>query len=471
MKKGLFTKMMVTYSLIISGGFIITAVILSFWFQGYYNAQKKNQLLSQAFYIQDVAIEYLQNKGDMQTARDRLKMLGDNSQSTIFLLDSRGAVSIVSDDKYKKLEGTQIVVKDLDELRKGSGHIIDTTDGYKDIFKESEHVFIIPFFIKDSLAGSIMMGTPVRHMQETLDNVYSIIWFSAIIAIAGSFFILYYFSQKIIIKPLMEINNAASKIARGEVGKRVEISSTDEIGELAKSFNSMADSLEEVDRNRQRFISNVSHELRSPITSIRGFIGGILDGVIPKEKEKYYLTITNDEIQRLTRLVNDLLDLTAIESGQLSLFINVVDINDIIRLCITKFGIQIDTKRILVDVLLEGNSLYVLGDKDRVIQVVTNLIDNAIKYVAEGGKIKITTKARSGKAFISIFNDGPVISEEDLKHIWDRFYKADKSRTAKASTGLGLPIVRSILSQHGEDIWVDNKNGEGVTFTFTLKRP
>jgi len=470
MKKGLFTKMMVTYSLIISIGFIITATILSFWFQGYYNEQKRNQLLGQGQYIQDVALEYLNQKVSTDIVQERLKRLGGYSKSDILLITNYGLVEAASDEKYKHLEGTQIVIKDLGELRRGKEHVIDSKDGYKDIFKESSHIFIIPMYNEGVFEGAIMMSTPLKYMKEPLDKVYNIIWFSAFIAITGSFFILYYFSQKIIIKPLQEINNAVSKISQGEVGKRVKVHSTDEIGELGKAFNSMADSLEQVDRNRQRFIANVSHELRSPITSIKGFIGGILDGVIPKEKENYYLGITNDEIQRLTRLVNDLLDLTAIESGQLSLYVNVIDINEVIRLCVTKFGIQVDAKRVNVDVLFEGNSLYVLADRDRIIQVITNLIDNAIKYVSDGGKIKITTKTKGTKAYVSVFNDGPEIVEEDLKHIWDRFYKADKSRTSKSSTGLGLPIVRSILSQHGEDIWVENKKGDGVNFIFTLKR-
>ncbi|MBC8062466.1 MAG: HAMP domain-containing histidine kinase [Clostridiaceae bacterium] len=469
MKKGLFTKMILAYSIIISIGFIITATILSFWFQGYYNDQKKNELISQGQYIQDVALEYLNQKVPMDIVEARLKKLGGYSKSDILLITNYGLVEAVSDDKYKKFEGNQIVTTDLVELRKGEKHIIESKE-YKDIFKESSHIFIIPMYKEEYFEGAIMMSTPLKYMKEPLDKVYSIIWLSAFIAITGSFFILYYFSQKIIIKPLLEINNAVGKISQGEVGKRIVIHSTDEIGELAKAFNSMADSLEQVDRNRQRFISNVSHELRSPITSIRGFIGGILDGVIPKEKENYYLSITNDEIQRLTRLVNDLLDLTAIESGQLSLYQNVIDINEVIRLCITKFGIQVDSKRVNVDVLFEGNSLQVFADRDRIIQVLTNLIDNAIKYVSEGGRIKITTKTKGAKAYISVFNDGPTISAEDLKHIWDRFYKADKSRTSKSSTGLGLPIVRSILSQHGEDIWVENKEGDGVNFIFTLKR-
>jgi Signal transduction histidine kinase len=232
----------------------------------------------------------------------------------------------------------------------------------------------------------------------------------------------------------------------------------------------MADSLEAVDKNRRQFISNVSHEIRSPITSIKGFIGGILDGVIPRDKQRYYLSLTYSEIQRLTRLVNGLLDLSSIEAGQFKLKIEKLDINETIRLCIIKFESKINNKKLKVDVYMEDDKLFVLSDKDRTIQIITNIIDNAIKYVNEGGNIKVSTKSRSNKAIISIFNDGPSISEEDLKHIWDRFYKGDKSRTVKVSTGLGLSIVRSILTQLGEDIWVKNKENGGVEFTFTLKR-
>jgi signal transduction histidine kinase len=232
----------------------------------------------------------------------------------------------------------------------------------------------------------------------------------------------------------------------------------------------MADSLEEVEKNRRDFISNVSHEIRSPITSIKGFIGGILDGVIPKEKENYYLSVAYEEIQRLTRLVNDLLDLSAIEAGQFKLRIEEIDINEIIRICVIKFETKIKEKKLKVDVLMNEDRLYVAADRDRLTQVVTNLIDNAIKYGAEEGNVKISTRSKGDKALISVFNNGPSIHEEDLKHIWNRFYKADKSRTSKMSTGLGLSIVRSILTQLGEDIWVENKENQGVTFTFTLKK-
>ena len=238
---------------------------------------------------------------------------------------------------------------------------------------------------------------------------------------------------------------------------------------LAQSFNFMADSIEKNEKNRREFISNVSHEIRSPITSIKGFIGGILDGVIPEEKEKYYLSIAYEEIQRLTRLVNDLLDMSAIEAGEFSLRIMEVDINEIIRLTVIKYETKIKEKRASVDVCFDEDNLFVAGDKDRLVQVITNLLDNAIKYVNEGGKIKISSKVKGKKAFISVFNDGPKIAEEDLLHIWDRFYKADKARTAKDSTGLGLSIVRNIITQLQEDIWVENKDN-GVYFTFTLMK-
>jgi signal transduction histidine kinase len=232
----------------------------------------------------------------------------------------------------------------------------------------------------------------------------------------------------------------------------------------------MADSIAKVENNRREFISNVSHEIRSPITSIKGFIGAIIDGVIPKEKENYYLTLAYEETQRLTRLVNDLLDLSTIESGQYTLNIVKFDINEIIRRTVIKFETKVNEKNLLVDVCFSKEVLYVQGDLDRMMQVITNLVDNAIKYVDDKGKITISTKIKGDKVFVSIFNDSKPLSEEDLKYMWERFYKSDKSRTSKASTGLGLPIVRSILTQHGEDIYVENTKDGEVEFTFSLKK-
>lgn len=468
MKKGLVSKLVATFIVIISVSFIMTAAFLSYWFEGYYFQQRKTQLMSESQLIGTAAVQYLDEKITSDKFNDTLVYVGKYLSADIWLADSYGYVYAVSDSGHKDLLSKQVLTDDLEQLREN--HVVERRGKYGKLITVPVHTIEIPIFHNEMFKGAIIMHSSLSEISGALKRVYEIIWISAIFAIIVSCIVIYYISRKIIINPLAQINYVADKISKGEVDRRVKINSKDEIGVLAKSFNSMADSLEKVEKNRREFISNVSHEIRSPITSIKGFIGGILDGVIPKEKENYYLSITYEEIQRLTRLVNDLLDLSSIEAGQFKLRIEEIDINEIIRLCVIKFETKIKEKKLTVDVLMQDDKLLVVGDRDRITQVVTNLTDNAIKYVNEGGNVKISTKAKGEKVVVSIFNDGPGISEEGLKHIWDRFYKEDKSRTSKVSTGLGLPIVSCILTQLGEDIWAENQQPQGVTFTFTLKR-
>ncbi|MCJ7691286.1 MAG: HAMP domain-containing histidine kinase [Clostridiaceae bacterium] len=459
-KKGLFFKMLATYTIIISLSLIFIASFLSYWFQNYFFNERKQQLLDWSSTIQQNVRDY---SGDELNVR--IMMIGEFIKSDIWIVNSYGFVYAVSNKEHVNFIGKQVFGKELEELR--LGHTFETTGTYPDIYDKPVRGYGTPITEAGAFEGSIILYNSIEQLSAPLNKVYEIIWISAIFAIIISCIVIYYFSQKIIIKPLAEINSVAKKISNGDVDKRVYLKSNDEIGELAQSFNFMADSIEKIEKNRRNFISNVSHEIRSPITSIKGFIGGILDGVIPEEKEKYYLSIAYEEIQRLTRLVNDLLDMSAIEAGKFSLRIIEVDINEIIRLTVIKNETKIKEKRAAVDVCFDEDNLFVAGDTDRLVQVITNLLDNAIKYVNPSGKINISSKTKGKKVFVSVFNEAPLIVEEDLKHIWDRFYKADKSRTAKDSTGLGLSIVRNIITQLQEDIWVENKEN-GVCFTFTL---
>ncbi|KGM96728.1 HAMP domain-containing histidine kinase [Clostridium botulinum] len=465
-KKGLFSKMVATYSLIIAMSFIILASFLSFWFEGYFLNQRKEQLLGEAQILSNAAVQYLQGNSSLDKTNDILEYVSNYAGMDILLFDRYGYVYAASNPKHKKFIGNQILTEELKSLRKGN--FVEKRD--LDSKFNKRYIYDVPVFYKGVFQGVLGFSTSMELIHAPLRKVYQIIWMSATFAIVFSSIIIYCFSQRIIIKPLEQINSAADKISKGEVHKRVQVQSGDEIGALANSFNSMAKSLEEVEENRRTFISNVSHELRSPITSIKGFIGGILDGVIPKEKENYYLSVAYEEIQRLTRLINDLLDLSSIEAGKFVLNVKEEDINEIIRLSIIKFETVIKSKKINVEVWLDEERLNVLVDRDKIIQVITNLIDNAIKYGKEEGNIEIRTKVKGQKVFISVYNDGPNISKEDGKYIWDRFYKGDKSRTLKVSTGLGLSIVRRIVTQHGGDIWFENKENKGITFTFTLKK-
>lgn len=470
MKKGLFSKMLVTYTMIIAMSFFIIATVLSFWFQGYYFEQKKKQLLSGAEIIKPYAVGYVSATIPLEMLDEMLNFNSQLFNTDILFIDSYGYIGSTSNKGSQSTQVKQFNLEKKDKETLRANNIVEKKAAYRDPSKGLMNTLEIPIITNNgTFLGAIIMNTSTSEINEPLKEVYFIIWISAVIAMITSCIIIYYFSKKTIIKPLEKINYAAGKISKGEVEKRVNIESNDEIGELARSFNSMADSIEEVEKNRREFISNVSHEIRSPITSIKGFIGGILDGVIPKEKENYYLSIAYEEIQRLTRLINDLLDLSAMEAGKFSLRIEELNINEIIRLTVIKSETRIKAKKLNVDVCFSEDKEYVAGDRDRLTQVVTNLLDNAIKYVNEGGNIKIATKAKGDKIHVSVFNDGPSIAKDEIKSIWERFYKSDKSRTSKMSTGLGLPIVRSILTQLGEDIWLDNKE-EGVTFVFTLKR-
>lgn len=470
MKKGLFSKMLVAYTMIIAVSFFIIATVLSFWFQGYYYDQKKNQLLSGAEIIKPYAVGWVGRNIPLEVLDEIIILNSKLFNTDIFFIDIYGYIDSTSNKEDKIVQDKQFNLdkKDRDKLR--SNIILEKKADYENPSKGMMNTLEIPIITSNgTYVGAIIMNTSASEIKEPLKEVYFIIWISAVFAMIISCIVIYYFSKRIIIKPLEKINYAAGKISKGEVEKRVSIESNDEIGELARSFNSMADSIEEVEKNRREFISNVSHEIRSPITSIKGFIGGILDGVIPKEKENYYLSIAYEEIQRLTRLINDLLDLSSIEAGKFSLRIEELNINEIIRLTVIKSETRIKAKKLNVDVCFLEDKLYIAGDRDRLTQVVTNLLDNAIKYVHQGGNIKIATKIKGDKVHVSVFNDGPSIPKDEIKNIWERFYKSDKSRTSKMSTGLGLPIIRSILTQLGEDIWVENKE-EGVTFVFTLKR-
>ncbi|NFR98356.1 HAMP domain-containing histidine kinase [Clostridium botulinum] len=468
MKKGLFAKLVATFTIIISVSFIIIATFLSYWFESYYFDQRKNQLFTESQFVGNAAVRYIEGSISSERINEVINYISNYLSVNIWITDKYGYVYAVSNPKHKNLVGVQVLTDELEELRRGNN--LENKGQYKSAFSTPVHTFEVPIFYKGVFSGAIIMHTSIDEIKDPLKKVYNIIWISAIFAIIISCIVIYYFSQRIIIRPLAQINYVADKISKGEVGKRVDIESDDEIGALASSFNSMAESIEQVESNRRLFISNVSHEIRSPITSIKGFIGGILDGIVPEEKQNYYLKLTYEEIQRLTRLINDLLDLSAIEEGHLKLNLEEIDLNEIIRASVIKFETKIRDKKLKVNLSLEDDKVYVVADKDRLTQVVINVLDNAIKYANEGGNVKLNTKIKGSKVIVSIFNDGPVISDEDIKHIWDRFYKADKARSSKVSTGLGLSIVRSILTQHGEDIWVNNSPEGGVTFNFTIKR-
>ena len=462
-KESINQRIIVTFISVTSIVLIFLGSIMTILFNKNYHSTKLSNLEKQMGIIENSINNYLnQQDGSYSQLKEIIKMACISTNTEAIITDRLGYVYLVNGEDYQNLMYSKIKLN--------TESLSSNIEFKKEVFKVDNAS--IKGYVKAIYEDGEIDGYMIMVMQNESERNFNmfIIWITVIIEIIISAIVIKIVTNQIIIRPIDNINNVAKRLAKGEVEKRVVVDCNNEIGELAESFNMMAECLEKSDTKRREFISNVSHELRSPITSIKGFIGGILDGVIPRDRENYYLKIVYDEVDRLARLVNDLLDMSAMESGKFNLAITEFDINQVISLCILNLEHKIQEKGLNVKATFHNNRAYVLGDRDRIIQVVTNIIENSIKYSNDDGEIKIDVYSKGEKIYVDIFNSGECIEEKELNKIWDRFYKSDKSRTNKLSTGLGLPIVRSILSQHNEDIWVKNIEGKGVSFIFTLKK-
>ncbi len=270
---------------------------------------------------------------------------------------------------------------------------------------------------------------------------------------------------------IQTVTRAANRFGRGELDVRVPVGgkNTVEVDELAAAFNTMADSLAQSERQRQEFVANVSHELKTPMTTISGFVDGMLDGTIPQGQHPQYMQLVSDEVRRLSRLVRSMLEVSRLRSQGISEEkMRRFDLTETVGQVLITFERRVSAKAIHMDVDLPDRSIWVKADPDSITQVIYNLIDNGVKFCSEGGRLTIGMETEGGKAKVTIQNTGDTVSPEELPFLFDRFHKADKSRSAdREGVGLGLYIVKTILNSHGEDISVTSRDGV-TAFTFTL---
>ena len=313
-----------------------------------------------------------------------------------------------------------------------------------------------------TLASTAKEDALIRVARKTVIN--SSIWVMLAAVIAA------YFITERIVHPLKNMTRAAKSFAKGDFSERIAVNGRDEVSELALAFNNMAESLENLESMRNSFLANVSHDLRTPMTTISGFIDGIISGAIPEEQHEHYLGVISAEVHRLSRLVNQLLDISRLESGDRKFNFTDFDVAEVSRLILLSFEQKIDEKHLDVEFFAEEDTMSVNADKDAIYQIIYNLCHNAIKFSSDGGKFAINITRASGKRVkISIYDQGQIISDEDAKHIFDRFYKTDKSRGLdKSGVGLGLYICKTIIDAHGETIKHEPHN-DGCEFWFTLK--
>lgn len=322
----------------------------------------------------------------------------------------------------------------------------------------------------DEIIGYVIVSAATSGTFESVSHSGALFLYPAIVVIVVALIAATFFSRSQV-KPLAQLAETVRCYGRGDLTPRVEVNekNTQEINDLAQAFNAMADALQESEQRRQEFIANVSHELKTPMTTIGGYIDGMLDGTIPPEKQQHYMTIVSSEVRRLSRLVRNMLDISrmqaqGIEEARKTRF----DLGEAMSDVLITFEQKINAKRLQVNVDLPEKTVWTRGERDSITRVFYNLIDNAIKFCPPGGNLSLSLSVKGGLAYSVVQNTGPTIAPEELPLLFDRFHKADKSRSAdREGWGLGLYIAKTIVGAHGGNIWAESENGV-TRFSFTL---
>ncbi len=409
-------------------------------------------------YQQNIFKDYLKYK---------IQKVQDDYSAFVITVDSRGNIMDNFEGLYNEnIEfarslDAKLVYSSLSKILSGEEIQLQSLSATQVIYSVG-----VPYILNDTVQGAVFIHTDWQHIKAEYLNVAKLMVSIFVIALSLSGIIAAIFTKKII-DPLESMKTAVENFANGQFGVRAEETGSTETILLAKSFNSMADKLQRSDQNRREFVANVSHELRSPVTSINGYITGMLDRTISDDKIPYYLNIVSQETARLKKLIEDLLNLSRLESEQFELTLKSFNINECIRrVIINRIG-EVEERQIELETNFEQEPIMVIADQDRIIQVLTNLFDNALKFVANQGIITFSVKIQQKKATISVKDNGKGIDKKDLPNIFDRFYKQDKARSEIKGTGLGLAISKQIMDLHKEKI-VALESANGAHFEFTL---
>lgn len=473
-KKTLFKQYLLITTIILITSFVTLCGMLLTFMSIYWEDEKHSLLESNANAISNLIAnnsKVVNNNlfiVDNNLIHGFISIFSSNIDSDIFVTDTEGNTILCSEGSGCKHFSTQISSDIINEALLGEYN--GTTD--LDIYDYNCYIVAVPVIMNtkdgDIPLGVVFTATDAGYISVFRNDVLNMLILASLLAFGVSFFIMWVLSYNLV-KPLSEMSDAAKRFAKGDFSKRVRVRRTDEIGQLSIAFNNMADSLSKSEDTRRSFIANVSHELKTPMTTIAGFIDGILDGTIPEAKTMHYLRIVSAEIKRLSRLVTTMLNLSRIDSGSLKLNYQHFDITAIVFKSLLSFETKIEEKNIGIHGLENSKQVFIDGDPDMIHQVIYNLIENAVKFTNRDGYIEIKLTPRKGNVLVSIKNSGQGIPQNDLKFIFDRFYKTDKSRSQdKNGMGLGLYIVKTIVELHNGNISVSSVEGEYCAFEFYI---
>lgn len=465
MKKTLYLKFILAYFIFGVFSFIIVTVFVPSMTKEHLIREKAESLYSEATLIANTyATGLYTSETDLETVKTQLDFLAVYLDSTIRIINPSGRLVLDTNEPINVEE--VVIIEDFDPtVTSGSYYMVNNFYGSFD--SDMLSVFA-PITSSYMVKGYVVIHCNMDDIQESCNSLLNISYITLVILLLLSLIILIFFTEIVYI-PLKKITYAIEQYAAGNMHYEFQVESDDEIGYLAACLNYMASQIAGAEDDQKKFVANVSHDFRSPLTSIRGYLEAMIDGTIPPEMHEKYLGIVLNETERLTNLTNSLLTLNNLNTKGMMLNRSDFNINQVIRNTAASFEGTCRKKTIAIELVLTGDEMYVNADKDKIQQVLYNLIDNAIKFSHHDSVIKIETSLKKNKLFVSVKDTGIGIPKDDLKLIWDRFYKSDLSRGKdKKGTGLGLSIVKEIINSHSEHINVISTEGVGSEFIFSL---
>lgn len=467
MQKSIFSKYFsVCAALILASILTLGIVFLLFAVQFF-----KNDQLDRMEITADHAVEMMDkywdstDPADAAVLQEYLHSVSDSMGSEIFVTDRTGVTVYCTEYAPCKHTDSKIargVLKQIDE----NGRYSEMGKLYE-LYSERHYTTGTSVQTKNGVLYLFVTAHATSQQQNFMGEMTEIFLISGVLVLIVTCIAVYFITVQLV-NPLRKMADAATKFGRGEFDTRLEVTDYDEVGQLAMALNNMAQSLSTTESARRSFTANISHELKTPMTTISGFVDGILDGTIPPEQHRHYLTIVSDETKRLSRLVRTMLNLSRIEAGEMEIKRSKFNMLDTVIQTLLSFERQIEEKRLDIRGL-DHEKVMVDADPDLIHQVVYNLIENAVKFVNEDGYLEFNFSNDLRYTYISIKNSGAGLSKEEIPKIFDRFYKTDRSRGLdKNGVGLGLYIVRSVVKLHGGEIVVRSNEGEFVEFVFSI---
>ncbi len=508
----IFTKYLTVTSVTLLIGFILLGILVTNFVSRRWESEQQELLAQNAGSVSQTASKYFErtvvpsenpdeapqvtysiSENYVDNLRTAIIVIGESIQSDVFIVSAQGEVLICSED-------TQVMVTDASESVEETSESVQavayscrhrgnlpvglieeaartaeyrTTGNLSGIYSDDHFIVGIPVVAKNEyneneIVAFVFAASTAQSVKAFRGDVVRLVVIVVIVAAMISFVAVYMITYQQV-RPLRQMAHTVARFAAGDYGARVRYKSRNEVGQLAQAFNEMAEAIAASEKMHRSFIANVSHELKTPMQTISGFIDGILDGTIPADRQSQYLRIVSTETKRLARLVRSMLALSRIDSGEMKLNVSKFDIANTVFTALLSFEQKIEEKRIEILGMEDLYQMYIKADQDLIHQVVYNLLENAVKFTNEGGYIKIKIRQRSNDMYVSICNSGMGIPSTDMNHIFDRFYKTDKSRSQdKTGVGLGLYIVKTIITLHGGKIEARSQEGSHCEFEFHL---